>query len=84
MLWRRVATGYTSQRDFGATGEFYLDFRISYSKDALDKEGYKKTLISYKSCIDRESDVYKAAEKLIKAAKKQYKDITPILYPNTE
>lgn len=81
LLWRRVATGYTSQRHFSKKGDFYIELRVSHTRDALKKEAFKNTLLTYKSCVDEKSAVFKAVSNVIKAAKKEFKDIQPVLYP---
>lgn len=83
-LSRRVGSGYTFQKDLTKQGAYYVELTIHNSKDA-ERHGnnrYKNALITYKSTIDDDSDVWKVITRAVTAAKADFRHIQPVLYPS--
>lgn len=83
-LSRRVGSGYTLQSDPTRSGRFYIELRVYNSKEAetLAANRWKRALFTLRSSHNDSGPVWKALTGLVIAAKQEYANIKPILYPS--
>lgn len=84
---QRGTNGYTTQRDPVRGGEYYVELRVYSTKEAEavpNDERWKKALITLKTCTDSDTAFWKSLSALVKAAKEEFKNIQPIMYPMNE
>ncbi|KAI5632297.1 hypothetical protein NE865_01143 [Phthorimaea operculella] len=83
-LSRRTGSGVSFQRDYTRQGEYYVELRVYSAREAerLGADRWKTALISYKGALYPDSPTWKATTELVKAAKREFQSVQPILYPN--
>lgn len=86
-ITKKIASGYSTQRKpekLITEGDYYLELRIYNAAEASKispGNRWRHALFTYKSCMDTNSEIWQATNRLVAAAKEDFKGVKPTLYP---
>lgn len=81
---QRGSKAYTTQRDPTRSGEYFIELRVYNTQEAEQEpndERWKRALVTLKTCTDTDSAIWRSVSTLVKAAKEDFKNIQPVMYP---